>query len=145
MSALGHKRIFGPRNAMSGLPLKADIGERNQDVRFVPKADSCTAAIHIARRSRRVFIRPSRKDISSGDVNQRRSVNFRHCFEPSANNHVAECVAEPARGIVHPPRRTKPGDRRWSRPARRRRERSSMQQEVQLPVPTAQEMCQTGA
>ena len=29
---------------MSALHPKADIGERNWDIRFVPKADSCTAA-----------------------------------------------------------------------------------------------------
>jgi hypothetical protein len=29
---------------MSALPPKADIAERDWDVRFVPKADSCTAA-----------------------------------------------------------------------------------------------------
>jgi len=30
---------------MSALPPKADIGPQPRDVRFVPKADSCTAAI----------------------------------------------------------------------------------------------------
>jgi hypothetical protein len=30
---------------MSALPPKADIGRRQLDVRFVPKADSCAAAI----------------------------------------------------------------------------------------------------
>jgi hypothetical protein len=30
---------------MSALPPKADIVDRNGDVSFVPKADSCTAAI----------------------------------------------------------------------------------------------------
>jgi hypothetical protein len=30
---------------MSALPPKADIAERDKDVRFVPKADSCSAAI----------------------------------------------------------------------------------------------------
>jgi len=34
-----HKRTFGPRNAMSALPPKADIAECDGDVRFVPKAD----------------------------------------------------------------------------------------------------------
>jgi hypothetical protein len=29
---------------MSALPPKADIGTQSRDVRFVPKADSCTAA-----------------------------------------------------------------------------------------------------
>jgi hypothetical protein len=28
---------------MSALPPKADIGTQSRDVRFVPKADSCTA------------------------------------------------------------------------------------------------------
>ena len=31
---------------MSALPPKADIAGRQADVRFVPKADSCTAAIY---------------------------------------------------------------------------------------------------
>jgi hypothetical protein len=35
-------RVMQP---MSALPPKADIPQRNCDVRFVPKADSCTAAI----------------------------------------------------------------------------------------------------
>jgi hypothetical protein len=30
---------------MSALPAKAEIGTQSRDVRFVPKADSCTAAI----------------------------------------------------------------------------------------------------
>ena len=44
MSALGQKRTFGHVRAMSALPPKADIGTHSRDVRFVPKADSCTAA-----------------------------------------------------------------------------------------------------
>jgi hypothetical protein len=39
MSALGQKQTFRPFIAMSALPPKADIEERDQDVRFVPKAD----------------------------------------------------------------------------------------------------------
>jgi len=39
MSALGQKQTFGLRNMMSALPPKADIAERDWDVRFVPKAD----------------------------------------------------------------------------------------------------------
>jgi hypothetical protein len=35
----------------SAEPPKADIVERNRDVRFMPKADSCTAAIFLAIRS----------------------------------------------------------------------------------------------
>ena len=45
MSALGHKRTSQDVSAMSALPPKADMVQRNRDVRFVPKADSCTAAI----------------------------------------------------------------------------------------------------
>jgi hypothetical protein len=41
----GHKRKFCDACPMSALPPKADIAERNRDVRFVPQADSCTAAI----------------------------------------------------------------------------------------------------
>jgi hypothetical protein len=44
MSALGHKRTCRLEIAMSALPPIADIGHRECDVRFVPKADSCTAA-----------------------------------------------------------------------------------------------------
>src|SRR5262249_17019823 len=44
MSALGQKRTFGPKNAMYALPPIANIVEHDRDVRFVPKADSCTAA-----------------------------------------------------------------------------------------------------
>ena len=39
MSALGQKQTFGPKNAMSALPPKADIAECDGHVRFVPKAD----------------------------------------------------------------------------------------------------------
>ena len=37
-----HGSNFEP--LMSALPPKADIRQGNRDVRFVPKADSCTAA-----------------------------------------------------------------------------------------------------
>jgi hypothetical protein len=39
MSALGHKRTFSEVFVMSALPPKADIGGRELDVRFTPKAD----------------------------------------------------------------------------------------------------------
>src|SRR6516165_9650940 len=39
-SALGHKRTFRDVQPMSALPPKADIRQRNCDVRFVPKADN---------------------------------------------------------------------------------------------------------
>ena len=38
-SALGQKQTFSDVSAMSALPPKADIGERDWHVRFVPKAD----------------------------------------------------------------------------------------------------------
>jgi hypothetical protein len=38
MSALGQKQTSDCRPLMSALPPKADIAERDQDVRFVPKA-----------------------------------------------------------------------------------------------------------
>jgi hypothetical protein len=38
MYALGHKRTFSGVCVMSALPPKADIMQRNRDVRFVPKA-----------------------------------------------------------------------------------------------------------
>jgi hypothetical protein len=44
MSALGHKQTLRRIRTMSALPPKADIAEHGGNVRFVPKADSCTAA-----------------------------------------------------------------------------------------------------
>ena|SRR6516162_5289736 len=45
MSAMGHKQTSRPAWAMSALPPKADKQqEKARLVRFVPKADSCTAA-----------------------------------------------------------------------------------------------------
>jgi len=41
MSALGHKQTFECVSAMSALPPKADIRQRDWNVRFVPKADMC--------------------------------------------------------------------------------------------------------
>jgi hypothetical protein len=46
MSALGQKRTLMRLDPMSALPPKADIAERDYHVRFVPIADSCTAAIN---------------------------------------------------------------------------------------------------
>jgi hypothetical protein len=45
MSALGQKQTLTERCGASALPPKADIGTQSRNVRFVPKADSCTAAI----------------------------------------------------------------------------------------------------
>src|SRR5262249_35943344 len=42
MSALGQKQTFKRLRLMSALPPKADINQHHCDVRFVPKADSCT-------------------------------------------------------------------------------------------------------
>ena len=39
MATLGHKRTFKSSNAMSALLPKADIHQRDHDVRFVPKTD----------------------------------------------------------------------------------------------------------
>jgi ribosomal protein S27E len=44
MSALGQKQTSDWWPLMSALLPKADIAGRHLDVRFVPKADSCTAA-----------------------------------------------------------------------------------------------------
>jgi hypothetical protein len=44
MSAMGQKQTSGKVRMMSALPPIADIAERDRHVRFVPKADSCTAA-----------------------------------------------------------------------------------------------------
>jgi len=43
MSALGQERTLRHIGSMSALPPKADIGGRRLKVRFVPKADACTA------------------------------------------------------------------------------------------------------
>jgi hypothetical protein len=51
MSAMGHKRTLKRFRLTSALPPKADIAERDRDVRFVPKADSCAAAIYAAFRT----------------------------------------------------------------------------------------------
>jgi hypothetical protein len=44
MSALGHKRTLTLAQPMSALPPKVDMCGATRDVRFGPKADSCTAA-----------------------------------------------------------------------------------------------------
>ena len=44
MSAMGQKQTSRSDIAMSALPPKADIVLHGGKVRFVPKADSCTAA-----------------------------------------------------------------------------------------------------
>ena len=43
MSALGHKRTLRLVSPMSALPPKADIAERDEDVRFVPISDIVAA------------------------------------------------------------------------------------------------------
>jgi hypothetical protein len=45
VSALGQKQTFSEACGMSALPPKADVGTQSRNVRFVPIADSCTAAI----------------------------------------------------------------------------------------------------
>ena len=47
MSALGQKQTYAMHKGMSALPPKADMCGATRDVRFVPKADSCSAAIKI--------------------------------------------------------------------------------------------------
>src|SRR5262245_40424282 len=44
MSVLGQKQKFAPQKVMSALPPKADMCGATRDVRFGPKADSCSAA-----------------------------------------------------------------------------------------------------
>jgi hypothetical protein len=56
MSALGQKQTSDCRPLMSAIPPKADIAERHWDVRFVPKTDSCTAAIRLSQLTRRQAI-----------------------------------------------------------------------------------------
>src|SRR5215472_17427196 len=53
MSALGQKQTSEGVQAMSALHPKADIETQSRDVRFVPKADICTAAIHLSQLTRR--------------------------------------------------------------------------------------------
>jgi hypothetical protein len=45
MSALGQKQTLHHVRPMSALPPKADIAEKQLDVRFVPKADSLDNAV----------------------------------------------------------------------------------------------------
>ena len=52
MSALGQKRTSEHVQSMSALPPIADIGTQARNVRFVPKADICTAAISAERQNR---------------------------------------------------------------------------------------------
>ena len=56
MSALGQKQTFGLFIAMSALPPKADIGSRDPDVRYVPKADN-------VQRNKKQAIRPPRRQM----------------------------------------------------------------------------------
>src|SRR5215472_4279375 len=58
MSALGQKRTLGHVRAMSALPPKADIGAQSRNVRFVPEADSCSAAKKLLARLRLLCFRP---------------------------------------------------------------------------------------
>jgi len=44
MSALGQKQTCAPVQVMSAIPPKADIAVGQIDVRFLPKADICSAA-----------------------------------------------------------------------------------------------------
>jgi hypothetical protein len=44
VSALGQKRTLAHVRVMSALPPKADIADPMRNVRFVPKADICSAA-----------------------------------------------------------------------------------------------------
>jgi hypothetical protein len=46
MSALGQKQTFKRLRLMSALLPKADIAERDRDVRFVPKADMAAPRAH---------------------------------------------------------------------------------------------------
>src|SRR5215469_15701151 len=47
MSALGQKQTSRHLQLMSALPPKADVAKLRCHVRFVPKADSCTAASNL--------------------------------------------------------------------------------------------------
>ena len=53
MSALGQKQTCAAQKIMSALPPKADMCGATRDVRFVPIADSCTAANIISIQSTR--------------------------------------------------------------------------------------------
>jgi len=67
MSALGQKRTLSDISAMSALPPKADIGTLQRDVRFVPKADSCTAAI--GGRNASAYAASTCRSTTTGSVN----------------------------------------------------------------------------
>jgi hypothetical protein len=73
-SALGHKQTLAHVSFMSALPPKADIRERDRYVRFVPIADSCSAAKTIirsaGRRWRAMIAVQSSRVLSGLEVNR---------------------------------------------------------------------------
>src|SRR6516164_3937700 len=89
---------------MSALPPKADIGTQRRDVRFVPKADSCTAAKCVAsfRLIYRGGLSPIYSQVRPIDVVGQRARDeghkVRHFLDPakSFNSFVAQHVLKPA-------------------------------------------------
>ena len=74
MSSLGQKQTFKRLRLMSALPPKADIRQRNCNVRFVPKADSCTAAnFSLFDYFVRTLLAPQRKAMNGGGARISRS------------------------------------------------------------------------
>jgi hypothetical protein len=59
MSALGQKQTFGPGNAMSALPPKADIDRYPREVRFVPEADQLIKGLMMSEKCRVAARSPS--------------------------------------------------------------------------------------
>jgi len=72
LSALGQERTSPTYLAMSALPLKADKQQTCRNVRFVPKADSCTAA-----KKRRDSIPSSESASSVGGIARHRAAEKR--------------------------------------------------------------------
>ena len=91
MSALGQKQTLQSVRPMSALPSKADIGACRRGVRFVPLADSCTAAITAGICDRRNALYPrkrtsvERSDMSA--VGQKRTYALR--FLPRRSRGVS--------------------------------------------------------
>jgi hypothetical protein len=102
MSALGQKQTSRSEIAMSALPPKADIAKHCWDVRFVPKADSRTAANTIATRSplrrpeRRIFLTSARSILGLGKKRDQRSV------APFPDHHRALVFDHDMTVLIHP-------------------------------------------
>jgi hypothetical protein len=101
MSALGHKRTLKADNPMSALPPNADIGERDGNVRFVPKADIQESARTQRKRQNFAHSRcsgrlPTMPDKDFVDhVEHADSKLFWYCCEPWRGVQSGSGVGEP--------------------------------------------------